>query len=446
MRKILLIVSLLLITTLSYGRDTGSRDSYRNALRNLKFDIIPAINDVRDLGSSTKRFNELFVTNVNLSGAGTFEQIIIDADNNEALLIRKDGDLGDVLTVDTGDPADNATKALEVIPNGGGFTGSANPVRGISVETTVNTGTQSDLIRGLNVRTITSGDAVASGVGDNGVRAGHFLSIHNSTGTTAELNGFNVTYGALTAGSSVDAGLLTDSYGIKLSGGFNSSSGSGSITNSYGVRVVVPSNTDATHTINNIYGLRVDNQVATGITNAWALKTFGGLVEFESTATDSTVLLLGATAEQTSNIFDIPNADSLTTGKIINIRSNSSNGSTRDLFRANNDNPGSANTTVMRLQQDSNGKGLIVDDNGNNGAGVLFDRDSNAAVPIAALEIQSDNAGAGDPLGIDMATFSAGEPLFNVPADAVDPTGGGVYGQITVNIPGVGEKKLVLYN
>lgn len=55
----------------------------------------------------------------------------------------------------------------------------------------------------------------------------------------------------------------------------------------------------------------------------------------------------------TSNIINIGASDFLTTGKILNLVSNSANTSTRDLVFIHNDNAAAVGTTVLRLLQDA---------------------------------------------------------------------------------------------
>ena len=66
--------------------------------------------------------------------------------------------------------------------------------------------------------------------------------------------------------------------------------------------------------------------------------------------------------------------------------------------------------------------GLFVDQNTANTA-IQIDQDVNSASDIYALTIASDNAGAGNPGGIDVSSFSADEPLIKAPSDAISSAG-----------------------
>lgn len=69
------------------------------------------------------------------------------------------------------------------------------------------------------------------------------------------------------------------------------------------------------------------------------------------------------------------------------------------------------------------------------GVGLTIDKTSNDAGDIFAMVINSDNAGAGDPGGIDLSSMAVDEPVIKVIADAIT-TAGTVSHQISINIGG----------
>jgi len=69
------------------------------------------------------------------------------------------------------------------------------------------------------------------------------------------------------------------------------------------------------------------------------------------------------------------------------------------------------------------------------GVGLTVDKDSNDAGDIYAMVINSDNAGAGNPGGIDLSSMAVDEPVIKAVADAI--TGAGtVSHQIAIDIGG----------
>jgi len=111
MRKGLLLVVLgFLIPVFVYGwTDPGTWDSFKKALTQLRYSIIPVQDDV-ELGSSSQRFNKIWVKDIDISGGtSTASQVIegtltIDTTDVEALLVRQNEDSGDVFVVDTDTP------------------------------------------------------------------------------------------------------------------------------------------------------------------------------------------------------------------------------------------------------------------------------------------------------------------------------------------------------
>lgn len=69
------------------------------------------------------------------------------------------------------------------------------------------------------------------------------------------------------------------------------------------------------------------------------------------------------------------------------------------------------------------------------GVGLTIDKTSNDAGDIFAMVINSDNAGAGAPGGIDLSSMAVDEPVIKAIADAIT-TAGTVSHQIAIDIGG----------
>ncbi len=85
----------------------------------------------------------------------------------------------------------------------------------------------------------------------------------------------------------------------------------------------------------------------------------------------------------------------------------------------------------------SNPKGLNILSYSNDNS-LYIDQSSNSASEEFAVYIRCNNSGAGAPGGIDMSSFSAGEAVMALVADATDPTSGGgaATGRVAVSIDG----------
>jgi hypothetical protein len=104
--------------------------------------------------------------------------------------------------------------------------------------------------------------------------------------------------------------------------------------------------------------------------------TTANVIDIASPATTSgSVLDITSPANTTGNIIDIPSADSLTTGGILNLISDSADTGTRTLVQITNDNALATGAVALGLQQDSTSDGLFIDQNGN---GVALNIDSEA--------------------------------------------------------------------
>lgn len=85
-----------------------------------------------------------------------------------------------------------------------------------------------------------------------------------------------------------------------------------------------------------------------------ATTTSGIITELKTAGTDETVLLqLTAATLTTGTLLNVPAADALTTGKIANLVSNSSDNSTRQLVFIHNDHTSATGTTPLYVRQDA---------------------------------------------------------------------------------------------
>lgn len=110
------------------------------------------------------------------------------------------------------------------------------------------------------------------------------------------------------------------------------------------------------------------------------------------------------------------------------------------MLRLWSDNP-AALSRGLWINHDSIGEAILVDSDqpGDTVSAVYIDRDGNSAVKLFSMKLDCDNAGAGGVGGIDFSSFSAGEALLRVVADATDPTAGGgaAVGRIAIDVGGV---------
>ena len=160
----------------------------------------------------------------------------------------------------------------------------------------------------------------------------------------------------------------------------------------------------------------------------------GSAIRIETLATTANVVDIPASASTSGSIFRAV-ASSLTTGRMLDLLSNSTDVSTRTLGNIHNTNTASVGTTCLTLIQDSTQRALLVDMNGVTGNAIAIDQDSNDAGDVYAISITSDNAGAGKGAGIDFSTFSVDEPNLKFTADAAT-TAGAVVNRIAVDIGG----------
>lgn len=216
------------------------------------------------------------------SGSSTVEGTqIIDDTNAEALLIRQNGDSGDVLVVDTRNPnsVSGSMTHLAITGNGGNsIAGAADDFKIVNLVASLTSGTQSMMFRGMQCQVNASGASVSSGVSGNGLRGAHFASVWDSTGTCAYIDGISCNAVSLAVSSGVASGLVDLQIGNRVVTGYSgSATGSGSITESDGILIVGPQNVSAGRTIGTYYGLKINATVATGVTTPFSVFTSTGL-------------------------------------------------------------------------------------------------------------------------------------------------------------------------
>lgn len=144
----------------------------------------------------------------------------------------------------------------------------------------------------------------------------------------------------------------------------------------------------------------------------------------------TTSLLTFPNCQQTTgNVISVSAADSLTTGSILNLVSNSSSSSTRSLISVINDNTSATGTDCISIRQDANqsaltitGSGpssstplLSVSDTSGTGRCANFVKNTNTASNLIAVLITCQNAGAGTAVGIDLTNCN--DSVFAMPTD-----------------------------
>ncbi len=118
------------------------------------------------------------------------------------------------------------------------------------------------------------------------------------------------------------------------------------------------------------------------------------------TAVTSELLNVVNTNQTTGIIFNIANADSLTTGSIANFVSNSSNTSVRNLVNIHNDNSAATSATCLSLTQDASENALLINYNATStGGGIALNVGSGAGSTSYGIEI--NNLGLGSSIQIN---------------------------------------------
>jgi fibronectin-binding autotransporter adhesin len=232
---------------------------------------------------------------------------VFDLDEEEAFIIRKNGDGGDVITVDTLSPgaAHVAPPSVFKIRSNGGvaYTGSGNQINILDSLSTIDTGSQTGRLRGMNSVITFSGDAVQTGTDGDQIRSFNTNLNWNSTGTAASLVA-EKSFVAMGGGGGVTTGLVSEIVVNDLKFGWNTND-AGSVTDGTNLYLRAPKNIDANHTIVTSNGVVIEDMGGTGVTNSfaidvenqtaggYAIRTGSGIVEFGDDVT--------ATADFTAN-------------------------------------------------------------------------------------------------------------------------------------------------
>lgn len=98
----------------------------------------------------------------------------------------------------------------------------------------------------------------------------------------------------------------------------------------------------------------------------------------------SNIIDVAAPITTTGNVIDVGDADSLTTGGILNLVSNSSSTGLRNLVTITNDNTAATSTACLRLNQDAAVDVLVIDQNGN-GACLTFLAAANTSTDVISI-------------------------------------------------------------
>jgi len=211
---------------------------------------------------------------LNDTGEATFQTT---TDSQSAFTIKNaNGNNIFVLETLNFDQAVTTPNVLKIEPNGfNGIPGSTSFIRGMRYRAELNSGTQSNAFRGFD--TLLRAGGTLNATGDNSFRASNAGIAWNSTGTCESMIGMQ-NFLACGGGGGVDTGTITEAIANKALIGFNTNN-SGAFTDGY-CFWAGPNRVDATHTITNFYGLYIDDCDITGVTNAFAIKTGTGLVDF----------------------------------------------------------------------------------------------------------------------------------------------------------------------
>lgn len=182
----------------------------------------------------------------------------------------------------------------------------------------------------------------------------------------------------------------------------------------------------------------------------------GDKFSISANTTTGQIFNISAASLTSGRAIVIDDANSLTghgtgKGQLIHLYSNSADASVRRLMMINNANGAASQTTNLYLNNNGGGTNLSILNSGsssgtsidvsnttNSGTAIDVFASNDSASDIPVVKINGGNSGAGNTIGIDFSSMSAGEYIFSVPADATDPTGGGgaATGRIAVKIGG----------
>ena len=135
------------------------------------------------------------------------------------------------------------------------------------------------------------------------------------------------------------------------------------------------------------------------------------LIDSESTSASVINILTPATTSGV--IFSCSSANSLTTGAIMNLISNSSDANVRDLVIMTNDSISAVQARVLKIKQDSRADAVLIDKN-TFGNALVIDQDVLSTSDAVALLVNVSNTGTG---GAHAAIFQTG----NVGIQTTDP-------------------------
>jgi hypothetical protein len=109
----------------------------------------------------------------------------------------------------------------------------------------------------------------------------------------------------------------------------------------------------------------------------------GIALNIDTEATTADGINISVSSMTTGNCINIADANGLTTGSILNLSSNSSSTSTRNLVSIVNDNTLATGTKCLKITQDSTGNGIYIDQNGN-GIALNIDTEATTSNTIVA--------------------------------------------------------------
>lgn len=148
---------------------------------------------------------------------------------------------------------------------------------------------------------------------------------------------------------------------------------------------------------------------------AISIESAGGAIDIESTTSSSNVITITSTVN-TGRVIDIT-ASSLVNGKILNLYSNSSSTTVRELVTIHNDNTAATSTTCLEVIQDTTNEAIIITVN-NTGGGSSFvnftgNSGANTTSPISTLTTSGSVQGH---LRIQVAGTTRWIPFYSNPS------------------------------
>ncbi len=155
-----------------------------------------------------------------------------------------------------------------------------------------------------------------------------------------------------------------------------------------GIAAFLSNSADAT--ARNLFFIRNQNAGATGA-NLIGLQqdANASTMTFNSSATSQSVLSFNTTGQTTGTIININAANSLTTGGILNLSSNSADNGSRNLVNIQNQNTGATGTTVLSITQGAARQAVNINQNGN---GQAISVNAAGVTNQAVIQINGANA------------------------------------------------------